>query len=218
MKAQDQALLERLAAYLEREPAAGEATPPEGEAPDLFTLLAELAALRNEVKLESRQVKSALDQFGDLFDTLRDAYRRLQEDLDRQRDRAAAERREAEQPLLLDLLDLRDRLQAGQEQAERYRPGWLARRGGADRFVAGMADGMAMNLHHLDELLAGRGVVAIATLGQAFDPHAMRAVDTAHHPDRPASLVVGVARAGFLRDGRVLRPADVIVNKKDYDS
>nr|MBP6583493.1 nucleotide exchange factor GrpE [Chromatiaceae bacterium] len=97
MKAQDQALLERLAAYLEREPTAGDATLPEGEAPDLFTLLAELAALRNEVKLESRQVKSALDQFGDLFDTLRDANRRLQEDLDRQRDRAAAERREAEQ-------------------------------------------------------------------------------------------------------------------------
>ncbi len=215
MKAQHQALLERLAAYLDREPTHEVEAEPAGEIPDLFTLLAELAALRTEVKLESRQVKSALDQFSEFFDILRDAHRRLQDDLDRQRDRAAAERREAEQSLLLELLDLRDRLQAGQDQAERYQPGWLARQGGADRFVAGMADGMAMNLRHLDGLLESRGVVTIETLDQAFDPHTMQAVDIAHHPDRPAGLVVGVARAGFLRDGRVLRLADVIVNKKD---
>jgi molecular chaperone GrpE len=213
MKARDQALLARLAAYLDQEPA--DEPEAEAEAPDLFSLLTELAALRNEVKLESRQVRSALDQFGELFDTLRDANRRLQDDLDRQRDRAAAERREAEQSLLLELLDLRDRLQAGQSQAERYQPGWLARRGGADRFVAGMADGMAMNLRHLDGLLASHGVVAIEALGQAFDPHVMQAVDIAHHPERPAGIVVGVARAGFIREGRALRPADVIVNKKD---
>ncbi len=76
-------------------------------------------------------------------------------------------------------------------------------------------DGMAMNLRHLDGLLASHGVVAIEALGQAFDPHVMQAVDIAHHPERPAGIVVGVARAGFIREGRALRPADVIVNKKD---
>ncbi|OQY48555.1 MAG: hypothetical protein B6247_24935 [Candidatus Parabeggiatoa sp. nov. 2] len=36
---------------------------------DLFSLFTELAALRNEVKLESRQVKNALDLFKETFDT-----------------------------------------------------------------------------------------------------------------------------------------------------
>jgi molecular chaperone GrpE len=215
MNPQQQALLARLASYLEQQDQADTAAPTAGvaEAPDLFTLLSELAALRNEVKIESRQVKAALDQFGELFDLLRDAHRRLQDDLDRQRERAAAERRAAEQELLLELLDLRDRLQAGQDQAARYRPGWLARRGGADRFVAAMADGMSMNLDRLDALLAGRGVTLVEALGQAFDPHSMQAVDTARETDQPDGRVVAVARAGFRRDGRVLRPAEVIVNQ-----
>ena len=83
MNPQQQALLARLASYLEQQDQADTAAPTAGvaEAPDLFTLLSELAALRNEVKIESRQVKAALDQFGELFDLLRDAHRRLQDDL-----------------------------------------------------------------------------------------------------------------------------------------
>lgn len=220
MRPQDLALVERLSRYLEQREleqadvgVRAEDAAAVAEAPDLFTLLAELAALRNEVKIESRQVKTALDQFGDLFDLLRDAHRRLQEDLDRQRERAAAEQRAAEQTLLLELIDLRDRLQAGQEQAQRYQPGWLARRGGADRFVAGMGEGMTMNLRRLDDILAGHGVTLIEVQGRAFDPHAMQVLDTAAHPDRPAGEVVAVIRAGFRRDDRILRPAEVIVNK-----
>lgn len=216
MKPQDHALLQRLATFLEGEAARQtETQAPESRAPDLFTLLVELAALRNEVKIESRQVKSALEQFSELFDRLRDANRRLQDDLDRQRERAATERREAERALLLELLDLRDRLQAGQDQASRYQPGWLARRGGAPRFVAGLAEGMAINLRHLDELLKAHGVTAITALGQVFDPHCMRAVDTQHQPDQAPGIVLLVARAGFRHEGQVLRPADVIVNKPD---
>jgi hypothetical protein len=51
------ALLERFRAYLEEEPGAREGSDAgiedtdETDAPDLFTLLAELAALKNEVKL-----------------------------------------------------------------------------------------------------------------------------------------------------------------------
>ena len=50
---------------------------------------AELAALKNEVKLESRQVKTALEQFRELFDTLQRANTRLGEELNQQREREA---------------------------------------------------------------------------------------------------------------------------------
>ena len=206
-------LMARFSAYLD---AVDEPAPePDGDVPDLYTLLAELSALKNEVKLESRQVRAALDQFGALFDTLREANTRLGDELGRQREREALQRREGDHDLLLDLLDLRDRLQAGCNQARRYRPGWLVRRGGAVAFVAGMADGLDMNLRRLDETLARRGVHPLEVLDRAFDPQTMHEADTRHDPAREVGLVVGELRRGFLQQGRLLRPAEVIVNKRD---
>ena len=206
-------LMARFSAYLD---AVDEPAPePEGDVPDLYTLLAELSALKNEVKLESRQVRAALDQFGALFDTLREANTRLGDELGRQREREALQRREGDHDLLLDLLDLRDRLQAGCNQARRYRPGWLARRGGAVGFVGGMADGLDMNLRRLDETLARRGVHPLEVLDRAFDPQTMHAADTRHDPERESGVVVGEVRRGFLHQGRLLRAAEVIVNKRD---
>ena len=217
------ALLEQLRSYLEAcdtgvDETGGEAAAEEPEDPDLFTLLAELAALKNEVRVESRQVKAALDQFGAVFDTVRESSRRLQDELGRERERAAADRRESERDLLLDLLDLRDRLLAGSEQAARYTPGWLARRGGAGEFIGGLAEGMAMNLRRLDEMLLRRGVRPLEALRQPFDPHTMRAVETTRDPALPNGAVAAVTRAGFLRDGQPLRAAEVIVNKGSADS
>jgi len=214
MDEQREQLLARFRAYLEQDPI----DTPQPEAPDLHTLLAELAAIKNEVKLETRQVKTALDQFGEVFDALGESSRSLRAELDRQRERAAIERREAEQTLLLELLELHDRLCAGHEQAARYAPGWLARSGGAKGFVTGMAEGMAMNLRRLDELLLRRGIRTLEVLHRSFDPHTMHAVDTAQLSELPAGTVVREVRRGFLRDGRVLRAAEVIVNKRENDS
>jgi molecular chaperone GrpE len=82
---------------------------------DLFTLFSELAALKNEVKLESRQVKTALDQFREVFDTLRQDNARLGEELGRRRDTEQEARCAAQRELLLEILDLHDRLRAGLE-------------------------------------------------------------------------------------------------------
>lgn len=196
-----------------------EEMPPEQatEAPDLFSLLAELAAMKNEVKIESRQVKSALDEFRGLFDTLQQSNARLDGELSRQRERETRERQDTERNLLLELLELRDRMQAGQDQLLRYRPGWLARRGGAGDYVGGIAEGQAMLLRRLDETLERRGVRPLQTLGRRFDPATMHATDTTHDPERDGGQVLGETRSGYLHHGQLLRPAEVIVNKrKDY--
>jgi molecular chaperone GrpE len=211
-----QQLMERFGAYLDAVDEPAPDTP--GEAPDLFSLLAEVAALKSEVKLESRQVKAALDQFRELFDQLRQANARLEQELDQRRERDQHSRHLEERGLLLELLDLRDRLRAGHEQARRYSPGWLARRGGATGFVGGMADGLEMNLDRLDGILARRGVRPLETLNQAFDPQTMHAAEIAQRADRPTGTVLGEIRQGFLHHGRLLRPAEVIVNKRDSES
>ena len=67
---------------------------------DLFSVFVELAAVRNEVRTESRLVKEALDQFRGVFDTLRSSQATLQQELQR----AQAEARERGQALLRPLL------------------------------------------------------------------------------------------------------------------
>jgi len=205
-------LLARFRAYLE---VAGEAPEgaDEGGAPDLFTLLAEVAALKTEIKVESRQVKAALDQFRELFDLLRGSQGRLEEELERQREGVDRQRQAAERDLLLELLDLRDRLHAGLEQGRGYRPGWLARRGGAGEFVAGMSEGIAMSLRRLDETLLRRGVRVLTVLGRPFDAQTMHAAEVVEDPARPAGQVVGELRTGFMQGERLLRAAEVIVNR-----
>lgn len=206
-------LVTRFRAYIDAADATPDEATPTGDGPDLFTLLAELAGLKAEIKVESRQVKAALDQFRELFDLLRQAQQRLEGDLNRQQQREDLTRQAAEQDQLLELLDLRDRLQAGLDQGQGYSPGWLARRGRAGAFVAGMSEGLGMNLRRLDDILHRRGVRPLQVIGQPFDPQTMHAGEVTEDPARPAGHVVGELRKGFTHRDRLLRAAEVVVNK-----
>lgn len=210
-------LLVAFSAYLDAVDATDDPHPAADTdaAPDLFTLLAELAALKNEVKLESRQVKSALDDFRSLFDSLRESSARLAEEQERRHEQAQQADQQRQKELLLDLLELRDRLQAGQEQARRFQRGWFD--GRATGFIVSMAEGLEMNLRRFDEMLARRGVTPLPALDQPFDPHRMHAAELANHPTRPAGIVVRELRKGFLLHDRLLRAAEVVVNRPGPD-
>ncbi len=118
---------------------------------------------------------------------MRQAQTRLAEGESERRESERRARQGAERDLLLELLDLRDRLQAGHDQARRYSPGWLARLGQADTFVTKMAEGMAMNLRRLDDTLERRGVRPLRVLGLRFDPQTMHAAEAGW--DRPRRTV-----------------------------
>jgi len=206
-----EALLARFRAYLEAEPHDEGADEP--NAPDLFTLLAELSALKNEVKLESRQVKTALEQFRDLFDSLQQANRQLSSELARRQQDAREIALSAERDILLELVELRDRLQDGRAQAAAYRPNWLAYASGAAEFITGMTQGMGMNLRRLEETLERREVRPIEVVGKPFDPRIMRAIEVGRDPTFAPGTVIAETRKGYRRGESLLRLADVIVNK-----
>lgn len=179
---------------------------------DLLGVFVELAALRSEVRGESRQVKDALDQFRAVFAALESNQSRLEQELARHQ----AEAREREQallrPLLLAVLELRDRLVAGLAQPQRSRD-WLARlrlrRPGESE---GFQEGLAIMLRRLDRILSERRVLAIDVIGRKFDPRLARAVGTRCDRATAAAIVVEEVRAGFLWGEDVLRVAEVIVN------
>ncbi len=208
-------LIAQFKAYLD----AAEATPAIARSAerevDLFTVFGELAALKNEVKLESRQVKTALSELGAVFDALRADNRLLREQLQQRSVADREQEKSLRREVLLELLELRDRLAAGAASARGHRAGLLGRlRGGEHGFILALGAGMEMSIKRLDEMLERHGVTAMLALAQAFDPLWMRAVGHEHCDDRPEGVVLAELRKGFLQGEEVLRAAEVVVNKR----
>jgi molecular chaperone GrpE len=209
-----QALLSRFGAYLDS--AADQLEPPDdpGEATDLYSLFVEMAGLRSEVRTESRLVKEALDQFRGVFDLLRTSQATLQQELDRVRAETRAQAHAALRPLLLDAIDLRDRLLAALKLVATGRPHWsdrLLRRNAPGG--AAWQEGLRMTMRRLDQVLLDRGVVATHLVGQPFDPRRARVIATAPDASVAEGTVIEEVRTGFLWEDHVLRTAEVIVSK-----
>jgi molecular chaperone GrpE len=210
-------LVEQFRACLDSD--ADDAADDEGELIDLSTLLAEMAALKNEVRLQARQFKSALEQTQALSDALAGHNQALVRDLERARAQAAEAKAQAERGLLLGLLELRDRLQAGLDAQTAWRPSPLLRLlsrllGDGQRHSRSLREGSALTLQRLDELLASHRVRPIAALGQALDPQCMQAVGIEWAPEAAEGVVLRELRRGFQQGAVLLRTAEVIVNKK----
>lgn len=208
------ALLDAFAAYLNDVETTG--SEP-AEETDLFSLFTELAALRTEVKTESRQVNAALERFNEVFGLLTQAQGQLERELEQSRQALAAARRAALKPLLLELLDLHDRLEAGQLALERYRPvkGWfrIKSRRQDVQFIHSIREGQAMTLRRLEETLSRHNVRRLETLGLPADPHNMAVVELDNQTDLENGVVTAELRKGFLWDNEILRLAEVKANK-----
>ncbi|MDM8561614.1 nucleotide exchange factor GrpE [Candidatus Parabeggiatoa sp. HSG14] len=181
---------------------------------DIFSLFTELAALRNEVKLESRQVKSALDVFKGTFETVQSSQEELTKELENCRHDKHAQRREITRSLLLEFLEVYDRLEAGVTTLNNYKPSpWSLFCKRDIRFIQGLQEGQAMTLRRLDQLLVSYQVYPLEVLNKSLDPHSMRAVEIDSQPDVENGIVTGELRKGFLWKDEVLRHAEVKVNK-----
>ena len=211
-----QALIDRFRGYLDMVEDGEEPPDDPGETADLFSVLVEMAALRTEVRTESRLVKEALEQFRGVFDSLQASQATLQRELDRARTETRDQAQSALRPLLLDVIDLRDRLVAALTLSAAARPRWRDRLWRRDRSgVAAWQEGLRMTLRRLDQVLLDRRVVATQLAGLPFDPQLARAIGTAADSSVAEGTVIKEVRAGFLWDDQVLRTAEVIVSKGD---
>ncbi|MEO5376526.1 MAG: nucleotide exchange factor GrpE [Magnetococcus sp. DMHC-6] len=218
-RADKEVLIDQFRTYLEQweSPDPAGELPPGDERTDLYTFYIELAALKNEVRIESRQLKTALDQFREVFETLNASHDQLQESLTREKTARMEAGRQAIRPLLLELLELRDRMEAALTpppvviKTNFFNFNWLC----PPHPDSGQAirEGIRMNLRRLDQILSGQGVQPIVTVGQPLDPHHMRATNVVNRSDVASGIVVEEIRKGFTWDGILVRPAEVIVNQ-----
>lgn len=210
-------LLDRLRAHLDGLDAAdAPALDAAGdETSDLYSVFVEIAGLRNEARAQARLLKDALDQFRAVFETLQSSNAALDRELNDARAGASEQARTLLRPLLLDMLDVRDRLAAGLAASaqEAKAPWWAFLRRNAPA-ADPWREGMEMTLRRLDRALADRRVTSIATIGRPFAPAFARAVATRDDPSVAEGWVIAETRAGFEWDGEVLRTAEVVVAKR----
>lgn len=177
--------------------------------PDLFSLLAQLAALTRETQLQGRATNRLHTELGSKLDTL--AERQLTaETLTRA---LSDSRREARLDMIAELLEVRDRFSRGLDEAQRRldeRRGLLALLAPRD-VLAALVEGNALARERLDDLLRRLDVQEIPCLGRPFDPTLMRAVEVTKHATAAAGTVLEVFRPGYSTNSRVLRFAEVRV-------
>lgn len=215
------------------------AEDPGPESADLLTLLSEFTALRQEVRLQSREQNKgvlALNRFIENFqkteatlDSLGNKNRRMAEAItalggefekveDRIRNavenrddaRQAQWKQDIEKSAVRPFLDVRDALVRGLKAARKASgSGGFFR--ASPKNLEGVIEGYAMALRRFDRALGAVGIRPVEAAGKPFDPKIMRAVDTRPGPEEKKGTVVEEQLGGFVRGDEVIRTAEVVV-------
>ena len=137
-----------------------------------------------------------------------DSYVRAVAELENFRKRSEREldnaRRYAIERFAQDLLPVADALEAAVQAA------------GAD--ASAIAAGVQATLRELQRAFEKAGIKLIDPAGQPFDPAWHEAMVAQESADQPPGTVLGVVQKGFSLNGRLLRPARVIVSKQGENS
>lgn len=116
------------------------------------------------------------------------------------RDIADAERR-VQEDLLKALLPTFDNLERAAGHAE------------SAPDVKALTEGLKMVIRQFQDTLSSLGIERVASVGKAFDPAEHEAVQHVHSDEVPPGAVVQELQGGYRWQGRLMRPALVVVSK-----
>ncbi len=188
--------------------------PVQMDACDLYTLLTEFTALRQEIKLQNREQNNAIRNHGDLVDNTKEyaiLFKDRTQSLENleERIRMACETRTVEQ-----FFDMRDSLMRGLEAVRAALDEGVYFRRSSRRRIEGVMEGYEMALRRFDRILIKFGITPIAGVGRPFNPAFMRAVGKRNDPKKENNIVLEEHLCGFVKGDDVLRIAEVIVNSQ----
>lgn len=210
-----QQLLDEFAGYLERSDFDDDDFKQQ---PDLNSLLTEMVGLKTEVKTESRHLKTMLDQFTVSLETLQQDNQALTQQLHDYKARLAKQKHDIERKMIAEILDLYDRLSAGLQVLQNYRPVnalFNHSKKQDTRYIKSLREGQQLTVQRLEQILQSYQVRPIETGGKVLDPHLMVAMATVRDKQLPPGAVVEELRKGFYYREQILRLAEVKVNKPD---
>jgi len=152
---------------------------------------------------EIRQLREALEEKTREADAHQERYLRAAAEFDNARKRAARQREDdvrfANESLVRELLPVLDNFERAL-QAARGEPG-----------AAAWTTGVELIHRELLRVLEKFGVTPFSGMGERFDPSRHEAVGRVPAGGQPEMTVVGETLRGYVMNGRVLRPAMVMV-------
>lgn len=206
-----QYILDDFASWLDQFPEIPKDDDAQGlESCDLFTLLSEFSALKQEIHMQNREQDRTIK----VLDSVIDGYRKESENY-----REAVQKlsiieeqvvKATERRIVLSFLDIRDTLVRGKHACEEIvKASWFFK----PRGIQSTIEGYEMALRKFDKLLSDVEVFPVETVGKPFDSRLMRAVDKRLVPDKEKGIVLEELVCGFVRGEEVIRIAEVIVNE-----
>lgn len=81
--------------------------------------------------------------------------------------------------------------------------------------VGKLLQGVDMTLKHFEQTLERIGVQTVSAVGETFDPQKHEAIAQSEHAEHPNDHVSAELQRGYTLHGRLIRPARVVVNKKN---
>lgn len=84
---------------------------------------------------------------------------------------------------------------------------------GDEQGSAALSEGVELTRKGFMDVLAKYGVETVDPQGEPFDPETAQAMSMVEQPDVEPNSVVAVMQKGYLLNGRLLRPAMVMVSK-----
>lgn len=172
--------------------------------PDTTETVEVAAELANE-NPESMSLEGVIEKLESDLQAARDAELRAQADAVNVQRRAQTEvekaRKFALERFLGELLPVVDNLERA-----------LAAGGDSDA-AKPIIEGVELTLKSFTDALGKNGVEAIDPTGEPFDPQTAQAITMVENPDVEPNTVTAVMQKGYTLNGRLLRPAMVIVSK-----
>lgn len=136
------------------------------------------------------------------FGAIQDKYILLQADFENYKKRSQREKEEiikyAAGDIVKALLPVLDNFQLGLKAATKHET---------------VAKGFQIIFEQLNNVLQANGVKEIAPKNEAFNPQIHDAVAYITHDQIPSDHVIETLRAGYQLNGKLLRPANVVVSK-----
>ena len=177
---------------------------------DINTGSSEESTAENDSKTND-EVKNRLEaKLSDAYgkqDDLQNKYLRVHADLENLKKRSIKEREDAvhrtRSQLISDLLPSIDAFKMGLSEAEKHK--------NAKEFVEGF--GMAMK--QMNNVLDEYGLVVLEPTEQEFDPKYHEAINYEINEDLDEGTVIKTIRCGYRLGDKLLRPASVILSKKE---
>lgn len=158
-----------------------------------------------EIKTDPRDIE--ISELKIELEELREKYVRLYADFDNFRKRTAKEKLElvlvASKDVILDLLPVVDDFERAIKASEKIEEGKIVR------------EGMQLIYNKLIATLTSKGLIAMESVGEDFNPDKHEAISEIEVADKEMQgKVVDEVEKGYLLNGKIIRFAKVVVGKK----